>query len=164
MLWNWASEAKWWPCDLIVTSNAGDLNSGRRIEPKELRSVKLWREDACFEIPPRSVLISICCGDSHMTVEYFFLKKHDWVIYLTLEGNIFMAFGVCNSARKVEKGLSSRTALRTLRSLRVLSRNEEWCLLGCYAVWNRFGGTWRLLHQGDKNRWTTNNTSCNVGC
>jgi hypothetical protein len=23
----------------------------------------------------------------------------------------------------------------------------------------RFGGTWRLLHQGDKNRWTRNNTS-----
>jgi hypothetical protein len=30
---------------------------------------------------------------------------------------------------------------------------EEWCLLGCYAVWlfRRFGGTY-LLHQGDKNR------------
>jgi hypothetical protein len=26
----------------------------------------------------------------------------------------------------------------------------------------RFGGTWRLLHQGDKNRWTRNNTSCNL--
>jgi hypothetical protein len=25
----------------------------------------------------------------------------------------------------------------------------------------RFGGTWRLLHQGDKNRCTRNNTSCN---
>jgi hypothetical protein len=23
------------------------------------------------------------------------------------------------------------------------------------------GGTWRLLHQGDKNRWTRNNASCN---
>jgi hypothetical protein len=25
----------------------------------------------------------------------------------------------------------------------------------------RFGGTWRLLHQSDMNRWTRNNTSCN---
>jgi hypothetical protein len=31
---------------------------------------------------------------------------------------------------------------------------EECCLLGCYAVW-------LLLHQGDKNRWTRNNTNCN---
>jgi hypothetical protein len=25
----------------------------------------------------------------------------------------------------------------------------------------RFGGFWCILHQGDKNRWTRNNTSCN---
>jgi hypothetical protein len=31
---------------------------------------------------------------------------------------------------------------------------------GCYKNWP-FGGTWRLLHQGDKNRWTRNNTNCN---
>jgi hypothetical protein len=33
---------------------------------------------------------------------------------------------------------------------------KEWCLLGCYACGScknrHFGGTWRLLHQGDKNR------------
>jgi hypothetical protein len=43
--------------------------------------------------------------------------------------------------------------------------DEEWHLLGCYAMWScknrRFGRTWRLLHQGDKNQWTRNNASCN---
>jgi hypothetical protein len=42
---------------------------------------------------------------------------------------------------------------------------EEWCLwvvTPCGSCKNRrFGGTWPLLHQGDKNRWTRNNTSCN---
>jgi hypothetical protein len=37
---------------------------------------------------------------------------------------------------------------------------EECRLLGCYAAWlfknRRFGGTSRLHHQSDKNRWTKN--------
>jgi hypothetical protein len=37
-----------------------------------------------------------------------------------------------------------------------------WVVPPCGSCKNRrFGGTWRLLHQGDKNRWTRNNTSCN---
>jgi hypothetical protein len=37
-----------------------------------------------------------------------------------------------------------------------------WDVPPCGSCKNRrFGGTWRLLHQGDKNRWTRNNTSCN---
>jgi hypothetical protein len=37
-----------------------------------------------------------------------------------------------------------------------------WDVTPCGACKNRrFGGTKRLLHQGDKNRWTRNNTSCN---
>jgi hypothetical protein len=37
-----------------------------------------------------------------------------------------------------------------------------WNVKPCGSCKNRrFGGTWRLLHQGDKNRWTRNNTSCN---
>jgi hypothetical protein len=35
-----------------------------------------------------------------------------------------------------------------------------WVVTPCGSCRNwRFGGTWRLLHQGDKNRWTRNNTS-----
>jgi hypothetical protein len=37
-----------------------------------------------------------------------------------------------------------------------------WVVTPCGSCKNRcFGGTWRLLHQSDKNRWTRNNTSCN---
>jgi hypothetical protein len=37
-----------------------------------------------------------------------------------------------------------------------------WDVTPCGSCKNlRFGGTWRLLHQGDKNRCTRNNTSCN---
>jgi hypothetical protein len=36
-----------------------------------------------------------------------------------------------------------------------------WVVTPCGSCENRsFGGTWRLLHQSDKNRWTRNNTSC----
>jgi hypothetical protein len=31
----------------------------------------------------------------------------------------------------------------------------------CFCKNRRFGGTWRLHHQGDKNRWTRNNFSSN---
>jgi hypothetical protein len=37
-----------------------------------------------------------------------------------------------------------------------------WVVTPCGSCKNRrFRGTWRLLHQGDKNRCTRNNTSCN---
>jgi hypothetical protein len=37
-----------------------------------------------------------------------------------------------------------------------------WVVTPCGSCKHRrFGGTWRLLHQGDKNRRTRNNTSCN---
>jgi hypothetical protein len=37
-----------------------------------------------------------------------------------------------------------------------------WDVTPCGSCKNRrFGGTQRLLHQGDKNRWTRKNTSCN---
>jgi hypothetical protein len=37
-----------------------------------------------------------------------------------------------------------------------------WVVTPCGSCKNRrFGGIWRLLHQGDKNRWTRNNTCCN---
>jgi hypothetical protein len=37
-----------------------------------------------------------------------------------------------------------------------------WDVTPCGSCKNRrFGRTWLLLHQGDKNRWTRNNTSCN---
>jgi hypothetical protein len=37
-----------------------------------------------------------------------------------------------------------------------------WDVMPCGSCKNRcFGGTQRLLHQGDKNRWTRNNVSCN---
>jgi hypothetical protein len=37
-----------------------------------------------------------------------------------------------------------------------------WVVTPCGSCKNRrFGETWRLLHQGNKNRWTRNNTSCN---
>jgi hypothetical protein len=47
-----------------------------------------------------------------------------------------------------------------------------WDVTPCGSCKNRrLGGTWRLLHQDDKNRWSRNNTSCNwyffvayVGC
>jgi hypothetical protein len=37
-----------------------------------------------------------------------------------------------------------------------------WDIMPCGSCKNRrFGGTYRLLHQGDKNQWTRNNASCN---
>jgi hypothetical protein len=37
-----------------------------------------------------------------------------------------------------------------------------WNVMPCGSCKNRhFGGTWRLLHQDDKNWWTRNNASCN---
>jgi hypothetical protein len=37
-----------------------------------------------------------------------------------------------------------------------------WVVTPCGSCKNRrFGRTWRLLYQGDKNRGTGNNTSCN---
>jgi hypothetical protein len=37
-----------------------------------------------------------------------------------------------------------------------------WDVTPCGSCKNRrFGGTWLLLHQGDKNRWTRKNASCN---
>jgi hypothetical protein len=37
-----------------------------------------------------------------------------------------------------------------------------WDLTPCGSYKNRrFGVTYRLLHQGDKNRWTRNNITCN---
>jgi hypothetical protein len=37
-----------------------------------------------------------------------------------------------------------------------------WVVTPCGSCKNRrFGGTWRRLHQGEKNRCTRNNTSCN---
>jgi hypothetical protein len=37
-----------------------------------------------------------------------------------------------------------------------------WNVTPCGFCKNRlFGGTYRLLHRGDKNQWTRNNTSCN---
>jgi hypothetical protein len=43
-----------------------------------------------------------------------------------------------------------------------LKNGVFWVVTPCGSCKNRrFRGTWRLLHQGDKNRWTRNNTSCN---
>jgi hypothetical protein len=43
-----------------------------------------------------------------------------------------------------------------------LKNGVFWVVTPCVSrKYRRFGGTWRLLHQGDKNRWTRNNTSCN---
>jgi hypothetical protein len=50
-------------------------------------------------------------------------------------------------------------------STRFLNRRGTWGerfeVFTAVTMKNGFGGTWRLLHRGDKNRWTRNNTSCN---
>jgi hypothetical protein len=44
----------------------------------------------------------------------------------------------------------------------IMKKGVFWDVTPCGSCKNlRFGGTWHLLHQGDKNRWTRNNTSCN---
>jgi hypothetical protein len=44
----------------------------------------------------------------------------------------------------------------------ILKNGVFWDVTLCGPCKNRrFGGTWRLLYQGDKNRWTRNNASCN---
>jgi hypothetical protein len=44
----------------------------------------------------------------------------------------------------------------------LLKNGVFWDVTPCGSCKNRrFGGTWRLLHQDDKNRWTRKNTSCN---
>jgi hypothetical protein len=56
---------------------------------------------------------------------------------------------------------SRQTSLRKHIKL-YLKNGVFWVVTPCGSCKNRrFGGTWRLLHQGDKNRWTRNNTSCN---
>jgi hypothetical protein len=47
-------------------------------------------------------------------------------------------------------------------SISCMKNGVFWVVTPCGSCKNRrFGGTWRLLHQGDNNRWTRNNTSCN---
>jgi hypothetical protein len=49
-----------------------------------------------------------------------------------------------------------------LTNRNLLKNGVFWDVTLCGSCKNRlFGGTWRLLHQGDKNRWIRNNTSCN---
>jgi hypothetical protein len=44
----------------------------------------------------------------------------------------------------------------------MLKKGVFWDVTPCGSCKNRrFGGTWRLLQQGDKNRWTMNKTRCN---
>jgi hypothetical protein len=51
-----------------------------------------------------------------------------------------------------------RTLLRN--TITTLKNGVFWVVTPCGSGKNRrFGGIWRLLHQGDKNRWTRNNTS-----
>jgi hypothetical protein len=95
-------------------------------------------------------------------------------------------YAVCRGSRW-KKGLLQRLAWQTLHTttnftsssvlLKVVSsvlRNAFmsagislkngvfWDVTPCGSYKNRrFGGTWRLLHQSDKNPWTRNNTSCN---
>jgi hypothetical protein len=52
------------------------------------------------------------------------------------------------------------------RNRKCKGKHKKKCrLLGCYAVWllwdRRFGGIWRLHHQGGKNRWTRKNVNRN---
>jgi hypothetical protein len=48
------------------------------------------------------------------------------------------------------------------RTKNITKNGVLWDVSPCGSCKNRrFGRTWRLLHQGDKNRWTRNNTSCN---
>jgi hypothetical protein len=51
---------------------------------------------------------------------------------------------------------------RQSKTVGTLKKGVFWDVTPCGSYKNRrFGGSWRLLHQGDKNRWTRNNTSCN---
>jgi hypothetical protein len=55
-------------------------------------------------------------------------------------------------------------SLRFSKQTAIISKNGVlWDVTMCGSCKNwRFGGTWHLLHQGEKNRWTRNNTSCKV--
>jgi hypothetical protein len=52
--------------------------------------------------------------------------------------------------------------ISNIQSRSKLKNGVFWDVRPCGSCKNRrFGGTWRLLHQSDKNRLTRNNTSCN---
>jgi hypothetical protein len=54
------------------------------------------------------------------------------------------------------------TSNKAKRGFSYIKNGVFWVVTPCGSCKNRrFEGTWRLLHQGDKNRWTRNNVSCN---
>jgi hypothetical protein len=64
-----------------------------------------------------------------------------------------------NSLNILEDGYNYRHIGR-LWTTGFLKNGVFWVVTPCGSCKNRrFGGTWRLLHQGNKNQWTRNNTS-----
>jgi hypothetical protein len=48
----------------------------------------------------------------------------------------------------------NKTKMKEIQTLWLLKNGVFWVVTPCDSCKNRrFGGTWRLLHQGDKNRW-----------
>jgi hypothetical protein len=76
---------------------------------------------------------------------------------------------VCHFIRKQLKVIQLTSAQSGVSFVRfevftavTMKNGVFWVVTPCGSCKNRrFRGTWRLLHQGDKNRLTRNNTSCN---
>jgi uncharacterized protein with PQ loop repeat len=63
--------------------------------------------------------------------------------YLMLQATVTASISLCKTRKDLKNG-------------------AFWDVTPCGSCKNRrFEGTWRHLHQGDKNRWTRSNTSCN---
>jgi hypothetical protein len=77
----------------------------------------------------------------------------------------FLALIISNSetdaiGKNSEDG--ERVGKVTAAATTIMKNGVFWDVMACGSCKNRrFGGTWRLLHQGDKNRQTRDNASCN---
>jgi hypothetical protein len=110
------------------------------------------REIALFMmfVPLRKHLwaLTTCYGDSfHLCPIPVLVQKCIWEIFFQVD---LLTFHPCGTLHRSHGNTSA------------VKNDVFWDVSPCGSCMNRrFGGTYRLLHQGDKNRWTRNNASCN---
>jgi hypothetical protein len=127
---------------------------------------------------PRSQLH---CGVSNVyngwvaSIDYFKYDRKCWGLYCAIflnrynylpMGNYVLQVNLENTEHILIPNLSVEIKFCYVRfevfTAVTMKNGVFWVVSPCGSCKNRrLGGTWRLLHQGDKNRWTRNNTSCN---
>jgi hypothetical protein len=104
-----------------------------------------------------------CYGDSFTSLYVDYIRTwHETYVwaFTACYGDSFTFLYVDDVPTSRETRLWASKSL--LQAYLYLKNGVFWVVTPCGSCKNRrFGGTWRLLNQGDKNLWTRNNTSCN---